>query len=412
MLQADQSGFRLGGSRGIVANHQNFSVGGRVWGGRDTGTDRTTRGREHQERHTRRERRHRRSISTSSSTSSSSSSSSDSVSSVGSLPAFEDLKDHQLPKTRLALEDWLNNHPDQPIIKDDVRKMCQQIESADKGPPAQHRQNMSDLRIEVRELMKAFRESKKIQKRERRAAKRERRFTRRAKRQQKRLFKREERRALHAEKKRKGKGKERIENPRAFPPFSFAQQSATMTHGSSNTGEASSPISSIMRGFPFGRKTSAPPGSCPRSPRSLHGDHNGLSAMHNTWPFTQGAPYAPGNISVPSFGGPSLVSRSAEQIHTELLMVSSLADDREARAVELRVAVTIDGISHNSQIKMMSEATAMEEEAGRYRREADKLRAEGQLLDSELAKELDEEIVQREQGRGNGQLNGVTSHSI
>ncbi|EPE34482.1 hypothetical protein GLAREA_10176 [Glarea lozoyensis ATCC 20868] len=409
MLQADQSGFRLGRPRGIVATNQNFSVGGRVWGGRDIGTDRTTKGREDQERHTRREHRHQRSISTSSPTSSSSSSSSDSVSSVGSLPAFEDLKDYQLPETRVALENWLN-HPDQPITKNEVRRMYQQITSADTRSLAQHQQNMSGLRIEIRELMKAFRESQKVQKRERRAVKRKRRSARRAKKQQKRLLKREERRALHAEKKHKGKGKERGGHSRNFAPFGIAQQSATINHGSSNPREASSSISSIVRGFPFGRKTSAPPGSRPRSPQPSHGDHNGLSGMHNTWPFTQGAPYALGNISMPSFGRPSLVSRSAERIHSQLLVVSSLADDSEARAVELRVAVTTHGTSHNSRLKMMSEATATVEEAGRYRREPDKLRAERQLLDSELAKELDEEIVQCEQGRGKGQFDGVTSH--
>ncbi|EHL00081.1 hypothetical protein M7I_4164 [Glarea lozoyensis 74030] len=197
---------------------------------------------------------------------------------------------------------------------------------------------MSGLRIEIRELMKAFRESQKVQKRERRAVKRKRRSARRAKKQQKRLLKREERRALHAEKKHKGKGKERGGHSRNFAPFGIAQQSATINHGSSNPREASSSISSI------------------------------------------------------------------------LLVVSSLADDSEARAVELRVAVTTHGTSHNSRLKMMSEATATVEEAGRYRREPDKLRAERQLLDSELAKELDEEIVQCEQGRGKGQFDGVTSH--
>jgi hypothetical protein len=142
----------------------------------------------------------------------------------------------------------------------------------------------------------------------------------------------------------------------------------------------------------------------------LHrGDFTGLSALHGTWPFTQGTPYAPGNISTPSFRQPSAVSRSAEQIHTELLQVSSMADDWEARAVEHRVAVTIDGVSEKAKLKMMCEATSMEEEAWKYRREADRLRAEGQLLDSELAKELAEENVQNRKKPRNVQVTGVTS---
>jgi hypothetical protein len=86
-----------------------------------------------------------------------------------------------------------------------------------------------------------------------------------------------------------------------------------------------------------------------------------------------------------------------------------MADDREARAVEHRVAVTIDGVSEKAKLKMMCEATSMEEEAWKYRREADRLRAEGQLLDSELAKELAEENVQNRKKPRNVQVTGVTS---
>jgi hypothetical protein len=408
MLVADQNGFRLGGSRGIVAGHQGVSMGGRVWGRRESEADPRGRGRGHRGRHSHRGSHHRRSVSTSSSSSSSSSSTSDSVSSVGSLPEYEDLRDQQLPRTRQALEDWLN-HPDQPITKEEVRKMCQEINSSKHASPTLYQQDMTDLRKEVRELMKAFRESKKVQKRERKALKRERRSARKAARKQKRLLKKEDRHARREGKKCKDKGKVQGENFRPFSPFGIAHHFPAMNHATSIPAEPPLLPPSMMRGFPFGRTTSAPPGSCPPSPQWGREGPPGLSALHGTWPFTQGSPYAPGNISVPSFGEPTSVSRSAEQIHAELLKMACLADDREARAIELRVAVTIDGISHKAKLKMMSEATAMEEEAGKYRREADRLRAEGQLLDSELAKELDEENVRNVQQQQDGQISGVTN---
>jgi hypothetical protein len=395
-------------------------MGGRSWGRRDSGPDHHGRGRRHHGgghhggghhgggHHSHSGNHHRRSVSTSSSSSSSSSYSSDSVSSVGSLPAYENLKDQQIPTTRQALEDWLD-HPDQSITKGGVRKMCQEIKASKHADPVQHQQDMTNLRNEVRELMKAFRESKKTQKRERRILKRERRSARKEARKQNRQLKKDER---HAHRKgRKGKD---IDNgtdgsSRPFPPFGIAGRFAAMKHANSNPGETSSLTPSVSRGFAFGRTISETSNSCPRSPRVPRGDLTGPSALHGTWPFTQGTPYAPGNISMPSFGKLTSVSRSAEQIHTELLEVSSMADDREARAVELRVAVTIDGISEKAKLKMMGEAMSTEEEAWKYRREADRLRAEGQLLDSEIAKELAEGNVQNGKNSHNVQVTGFIS---
>ncbi|KAB5525634.1 hypothetical protein GE09DRAFT_476908 [Coniochaeta sp. 2T2.1] len=161
--------------------------GGDECGGRGRGR---SRGRHGGGRH--------RSSSSSSSTSSSSSSSSDSVESVGSLPAYEDLKDSQLPVTKDFLQNWLN-HPDQPVTKDSVKALKAQIKAAkndakDAGPSSFAPSfDKVALRREVKAMMQEWKNLKKQQRKMARQEKKERRAARRAAKRERRDEKREAR---------------------------------------------------------------------------------------------------------------------------------------------------------------------------------------------------------------------------
>ncbi|KAF4637842.1 hypothetical protein G7Y89_g253 [Cudoniella acicularis] len=397
MLVADHKGFRLGGSRGFIADSRGVSMGGRTFG-RKEGQDHTHRGRGrghgfpgHQ--HAGPAPR-RRSASVSSSSSSSSSSS---ESSLGSLPDYDDLKEQQLPTAKQSLMEWLN-HPEHPITKSSVRDLKHQIKDAKKNSPQRHDQDMKELRQEVKNLLKMFKESKKAQKKERKQAKRERRTARRELKKEHRGARKEERRS-----RREGKKCARAER-RNHPPWGASSSSLPVP---GNTGHfpmqpPTMDMPSSSRGFPFGRAGSAPVVNKPQDlmtpPMPL--GPPGIAAMHGGWPFTQGLPYAPGRISAPRGEGPSPVSRGSEQIHAQAHEMAMMADSKEAEAVKVHIAMTSPDVGEKDRLKMMDQATALEEEAGNYRREADRLTAEAMHLDSELARELEEEIGMEEQQSG------------
>ncbi|KAH8685991.1 hypothetical protein BGZ60DRAFT_523258 [Tricladium varicosporioides] len=394
MLIADQKGFRLGGARGFVADSHGVTMGGRSFGRRESGDIPQERGRGRGPRvTTRSEGPQKRSESVSSSSSSSSSSS---ESSIGSLPDYDDLKDQQLPIAQQSLKEWLT-HPEQPITKEGIRNLKQDLKDAKKNPHTQSGQEVKALRQEVKQLLKAFRESKRAQKKHRRAA-------RRARHSERRALKRERRSAKRAERRCRKEGKQPARDPQGdLPPWSttgpkFASQIPMQP-----------PILDIPgtnRAFPFARSGSAPCAPGPQvspGPQIHAGTSPGVTAMHGGWPFTQGLPYAPGRISIPHPAEPSPVSRGSEEIHAQAREMAKKADKKEAEAVEIHIAMTLPDVKEKERLKMMDDATALEEEAENCRREADRLTAEAMHLDSELARELEET------GQP-GQISGIISH--
>lgn len=399
MLIADNKGFRLGGARGFAADSNGVTIGSRSFGRRESHDEQARAGgrgrRGRRQCHPEPQNTNRgRSLSTSSS--SSHASSSDSVSSVGSLPEYEDLREGQLPVARLAIKNWLD-HPDIPITKETVAGIKQEIRESKRGGIEQHHEDIATLKKEVKEMMRTFKERKRSEKRERRARKREKRATRRAAKRERRTVKREERRARREER-REGNISPLQQHPPSIP---------SPNHGISMPILPSNiPVPTIMRGFPYLRTASAPSISKDINPSHTQAPP-GISALHGAWPFTQGRPYAPGNISVPNFNSqdPTPVLRSAEQIQEQLMEIEKLADEREASAVDLYISGSVESIDDAERKRIINEATALEEEASVYRREADRLRAEGQHLDSELARELEEsDNVHVEHG---GQVSGV-----
>ena len=393
MFVADQSGLRLGGARGFVADGHGVSIGGRAFGRRDSNDHRHEhhkRGRGRGHRHGYHHRHRGRSASTSSS-SSSDSDASDVESSVGSLPDYDDIQEQALPVARRSLVDWLN-HPDQPITKDTVKDMKREIKSARTESPEQFQQDLGALRKEVRDLMKTFKEQKRVQKQQRRANRRARRAAKKTQRKARRDTKKEDRKARKDERKCKDKGEFRH-----GPPWARSRDHLPMS-----TPAVPMPILTpenppSARGFPFGRAPSVPfikpPFSRPHAPP-------GISAMHGGWPYTQG-------LSVPPIPGrypsPSPVSQGAEHLHEQAVQMDSAAERKEAQAIAIRTAATALGLGEKQKLKMMTEASTLEEGGEKYRREADRLRAEASHLDGELARELHEENEE-------GQVSGVIQH--
>jgi len=169
------------------------------------------------------------------STSSSSSSSASSIESAGSLPDYDHLKDVQLPVARQAIKDWLN-HPEQPITKQTVKQIRDEIKAAKCGNSKLSEQDREPLRNEVRELFKRFKTVKKSQKKAWKAAKRERRSLRREARRTRRAAKRDvqqaDRDVRQAEKEAKKAAEKEIKAgkmpevppfhpPGAWPPENF-----------------------------------------------------------------------------------------------------------------------------------------------------------------------------------------------
>lgn len=399
MLIADNKGFRLGGSRGFAADSNGVTIGSRSFGRRESHDDQPrARGARRGRRQCHPEPQNiNRGRSLSTSSSSSHTSSSDSVSSVGSLPEYEDLRERQLPIARMAIKNWLD-HPDIPITKGTVLGIKQEIRESKRSDVEQHHEDMAALKKEVKEMMRTFKERTRSEKRQRRAKKREKKTARRAAKRERQNAKREERKARREER-REGN----ISPLQQHPPTGILGPN----HGISMPILPSNiPVPSIMRGFPFARTASAP--STMKDPNYFHTPPPpGISALHGAWPFTQGRPYAPGNISVPNFNfqDPTPVMRSAEQIQEQLMEIEKLADEREAMAVELYISGSVESIDDGERKRIINDATALEEEASVYRREADRLRAEGQHLDSELARELEEsDNIHVEHG---GQVSGV-----
>ncbi|KAL2073715.1 hypothetical protein VTL71DRAFT_11041 [Oculimacula yallundae] len=420
MLVANSNGFRLGGSRGLNADVNGVSLGGRSWGRRESndpergrgGRHKNHRGRSHSHGR-RRRRRGGRSASVSSTSSSSSSSSSDSDSSVGSLPEYEDLKDGQLPIVKQSLMEWLSNS-DQPITKASVRDLKEDINYAKDNVPQQKGQELSTLRKEVRDLTKLFKDAKRAQKRERREARRERKVARKAERKKRRALKREERQSKREDKRCGPRGARTgppwmsranmmpgsffptspnvvpdADSPSMAPPIPFGP---SLPRGPGHLFHSEHP------GFPFTRSASAPFMTGLPFGRGAENSPPGPTAIHNGWPFTHNTSYTHG---VPI--SPTPAPDSAERLHSQALQMEKAAELKESQAIDLRTAATGRSVSEKEKLKMRDQATGLEEEAEKYRREVERLRAEALHLDGEMAREL-----QEDGGRdGNRQEQGI-----
>jgi hypothetical protein len=315
---------------------------------------------------------------------------------VGSLPEYDDLKNEQLPIAKQSLVDWLN-HPEQPITRQTIQNIKHEIKAAKRNkPPKEFDQDMKELRTEVRALMREFKEKKRTQKNLMREARKERQNTKKEQRKERKQERKEARKARNEV--RKGKNKEEGRN---FPPWMASRFPVPSEHPSAPP-ISHMPFGPGPRGFPFGRSTSTGFMNHPAYGRNVHGPP-GMSAMHGGWPFTQAGPYAPGRISVPNLPGfPEPISHGAESIHAQAVQMDREAMGKESVAIEIRTAATGRRVGEKEKLKMLDEASALEEEAEKCRREADRLRAEAVHLDSELARELDEEYGE--------QTTGVVTH--
>jgi hypothetical protein len=240
-LVADSNGFRIGNL--LVADGQGFKLGPiradargfRIGGGTHVPHEHhrgyhpehhpvhiptTLRGRpsarEFSSRMPQRDRSH--------STSSSSSSGASSIESAGSLPDYDHLKDAQLPVAKQAIKDWLN-HPDQPITKQTVKQIIQEIKAAKCGSSSINEADRDALRKEVRDLFKEFKVIVKNQKKAWKAAKRERRSLRREAKRTRRAARREvklaDRDVKHAEREARRAAKKEVKAGKMpqFPPM-------------------------------------------------------------------------------------------------------------------------------------------------------------------------------------------------
>ncbi|CZS98494.1 hypothetical protein WAI453_005768 [Rhynchosporium graminicola] len=411
MLVADSNGFRIGGSRGLNAGGNGVSLGGRSWGRRESHDPESGRGerhkghRERSRSHGRRRRRRRRSASASSDSSSSSSSSSASDSSVGSLPEYEDLRDGQLPVAKQSLMEWLN-HPDQPITKASVRDMREDISYAKDKVPQHKGLELSALRKEVRDLTKLFKDAKNAQRRDCREVRRGKKIARKAQRKERRAMKREQRQSKREDTKC-GHGGARTGPPwlarASMMPTPFLPTTVNVPPNASSTFACSPfgappmpfrpsasnvlayPSHSEHPGFPFGRSASAPFIKSLPFGLGKEGSAPGLAAMHNGWPFTHNASYDQGLAS-----SSTPVPHGAERIHDQALQMEKSAELKESKAIDLRTAATGSKISEREKVMMRHQAGKLEEEAEKYRREVDRLRAEAMHLDGEMARGLQE----------------------
>jgi hypothetical protein len=314
---------------------------------------------------------------------------SESESSVGSLPDYDDIKEQALPTARNSLLEWLN-HPDQPITKDTVKDIQREIKTPRNENPEQFQQDLTALRKEVKDLLKAFKEEKRSQKQQRRVDKRARRAARKLQRKARRDAKKEERKLRKDDRKCKGKEFHR------GPPWARSRDHLPIPAPTTSIPIPYPATPPIPRGFPFGRAASVP---FIKPPFMRPPDPPGTSAMHCGWPFTQGIPVPP----MPG-GYPSPVSRSAENLHTQAVQMDTAAERKETQAIEIRAAATVQGLGEKDKNKMLIEASTLEEEGGKYRREAGRLRAEASHLDGELARELGE------QHEDEGQVSGIIQH--
>ena len=399
MLVSDENGFRLGGSRGFVADSNGVTLRGRNFGRRDD-RDRCSehgrgrrRGRHGHHGHRGREGpddrgRQRGGRSSSASSSSSSSSFCSSISSgsdlsVGSLPDYDDLKDQQLPVAKQSLLDWLN-HPEQPITRETVRIIKEEIQVAKKFKPRQFEEDMKALRSDVKSLMKEFKDTKRAQKIFRKQIRKERRIARMAQKKERRAERREERR------RRNGKFKEESHAPGDYAPAVPGVGPMVAMH--SLPARPLLPIAPGARAAFGSRGSFGGRGSWGKGlpfGRSANG-HRGMAAIHGGWPFARGFPV----LGCPTsehgnLGGP--ISRSASDIYQHAEHLDADAGKKEAEALKLRAEATGRKVNEKEKLKKIDEAVNLEEEAEEYRREADRLRAEAAHLDGELARGMEED---------------------
>jgi len=417
--RADQNGFRFGKDR-FVADHNGLTIGGRSFGwrechepegqprrrdvvhhsnkrgvnnshmqhdhcgyvrgrGKQVHRDRHQHDRSHS--HGRHRRRRGRASSTSSSSSSSRSSSADSQSSIESLPEYDDLLDQQLYNARKALLDWLN-HPEQPITRQAVWNIKEDIKSIKTISPKVYDEDLKILRKEVKDLMKKFREKKRTQRNIQRELKKEKRAAKRAAKRERRLARREARRGKRAE-----KGKFKAKDEACNVPSGMKMPAtSTVDYRTPPVPYLTNPEQSSGQYFPFVRAASAPmiqspPSDRPGAPPALPGP------MHVGWSVLQQGDHRP-VVEFGPGGFPASISHSAADIHYQAMQMDLKAVEHEKRAIDLRTEATGHDVPESVRVAKKQAATALEEVAEVCRMEAERLGAEGLLLDEELAREL------------------------
>lgn len=169
---------------------------------------------------------HRRSRSSSVSSASSVSSLSSSGSSLSSVLDPDDLRESQLTIAKQHLQEWLS-HPDQPVTKQKVKELKQQVKQA-KNLPSNQANGINEtaniafdrgaMRGKVKSLIKQWKALEKQQKRQRRQLRREQKRKNREEKRERRNTRREMRRAERDHRRRHGLGSPPGPNLPHMPP--------------------------------------------------------------------------------------------------------------------------------------------------------------------------------------------------
>ncbi|KAK3327136.1 hypothetical protein B0T19DRAFT_420873 [Cercophora scortea] len=397
----------------------------------DGSGDRHGRGRGRHRHHDGHEQQSR----SSSVSSSSSSSSSSSESSVGSLPDSTELRDAQLPLAKQYLESWLSN-PAQPVTKEKVKQLKEQIKAAKKsGPnqsnginePANIAFDQAELRKEVKGLMKDWKALKRQQAKLKRQLKRERRQKNRAEKQERRNQKREMKRAAR-DLRRSGRGSnnnnpEQDHPPASIPgPFPFFNGPNIPGVPGPGNGNGNGPFQphfpmgmnmnmnmgpGMMNPFPFNPWS----GNQPPPPNPFSTNNNNPNAPPGSWPTTPNTDptTAPPRASQTKRQAAEEVEAQVIQKEAELVQLhETIAREQEEHELELsrNRGVEADGKTPTSPSARELETMRMEQEVERLARDMVRLRTEA---DEEFARELAEEENAFQHGQEHGQGQGGSS---
>ncbi|KAK4121314.1 hypothetical protein N657DRAFT_635898 [Parathielavia appendiculata] len=330
---------------------------------------------------------------------------------VGSLPDYDDLHDAQLPVAKQCVREWLQ-HPDQPITKEKVKHVREQIKAAKKSTTVDAAGfDKSALRREVRNLLREWKELKRQQKRTRKQEKRELRQAKREAKREIRRAKREVKRELRQAKKEVKRSQREMHRewrrgPHPPPP-----------HGPPPHGPPPHHV--------FPPHGPPPPGSfgIPSFPPMPHMPHMpGMPPFPGAWPGGHGDPphydshhHDEGVEPVSGVGYPEsqakyqaaweMEARVAEKEAELLQLHERIAEEEQEQAQEQEqqhgAAAASDGVDEKEKrkggqkSKIHAEAEAVEREIEELAREMERLRTEA---DEEFARALAEEEERRFRG--------------
>jgi len=293
--------------------------------------------------------------------------------------------------------------------------MKMDIKAAKKDISRSADQDLSALRQEVKELVKKFKDVMRAQKKQRKQVKRERRATKKSLKKERRAAKKEAKKSRRNERSFSGRGG-RGGGGLGGHPFAGRQAGPPPPYIPGMPSPPGIQTPGMRPGFPFGggfgpfgRGNHVPPNISARGWPFSHSNFQG--------PFSYPVPQLPRSIphSTPAsrpgllnpfahpfpFSTPS-PAVTAEQLHSQALQMDAAVKLKEDKAVELRTQATERDVGEEDRLKLLNHAIRLEEEAEKYRREGERLRAEAVEKDGELARELEEE-----HGGHRGQDEGV-----